>query len=83
MLYVQYSHPDSKNSIKTYTQSYLNGVKLKTSWHIILFMMKTTYPVEFCLAANLFVVILGQNSAKATTDEINTKSDENIKVTAA
>jgi hypothetical protein len=45
--------------------------------------MKTTYAVEFCLAVNLFVVILGSNSANATTDEINTNKETNSKVMAA
>ena len=45
--------------------------------------MNTTYPVEFCLAANLFVVILGSNNAKATTEEMKTNIEENKRVTAA
>lgn len=51
------------------------------NWHIILFIMKTTYPVEFCLAVRLFVVILGSNIVKATMHETNTNKNEKINVT--
>ena len=43
--------------------------------------MKTTYPVEFCLAVRLFVVILGSNIVKATMHETNTNKNEKINVT--
>lgn len=58
-------------------------MKEKMNWHTILFIIKTTSAVEFCLAVSLFVVILGSKSAKATIDEIKTNIDTNNKVTAA
>jgi hypothetical protein len=53
------------------------------SWQIILFIIKITSPVEFCLAVILLLAILGSNSANATIDEIKINSDANISVAAA
>lgn len=43
-------------------------------------IIKTTYPVEFWRAVNLFVVILGSKRARATIQETNTNKDENNNV---
>ena len=48
---------------------------------MILLMINTTYPVEFCLAVSLFDVILGSKRANVTIHEIKTKNDENKRVT--
>lgn len=57
-----------------------NKAKLKNSWHMILLIMNTTYPVEFCLAVSRLDVILGSNKAKVTIHDIKTKTDEKNKV---
>eukprot|EP00919_Chromeraceae_sp_WS-2016_P048165 GHVR01114122.1.p1 GENE.GHVR01114122.1~~GHVR01114122.1.p1 ORF type:complete len:106 (-),score=1.74 GHVR01114122.1:2018-2335(-) len=82
MLYVQYCQPERRNSIKQYIHVPSKGVKLNVNWHTILFIINTTSAVEFCLAVNLLVVILGSNRAKATIDDMNTNIEENSNVIA-
>lgn len=45
--------------------------------------MKMTYPVEFCRAVILLLVIRGSNNARATTEEMNTNNATNSNVIAA
>ena len=77
---MEYSQVERKNNIKVYGKLVENKEKLKNSWQIILFIMNTTYPVEFCLAVSRFDVILGSNSAKVTIQEMKTKTDEKNRV---
>lgn len=59
------------------------GLKMSKNKRIILLRMNTTSPLEFCRAVSLPTVILGQNKANATTEEMITKMATNRRVTVA